>query len=139
MFVLCMLLYCAEAFPMPFKYKSAVDALQLQYIRWCLGLSNRSPRRDTLAEVGQRPISYLAAEARVKYFVLVRSRDTDHISADALRHYEERGTKKGSWLAALHRLGGDRRWSAVSRRTGVSDQIYNIYPDCTTLTMHPAA
>lgn len=51
------------------------EMLQLQYVRWALGLwGNTSPRLDTLAEVGELPLTNYAAQSRVKYFELTRSR-----------------------------------------------------------------
>ena len=79
------MLYCAEALPYTTTTMDELDKLQLHYIRWSLGrLNSSSSRDDTLAEVGQRSVSYELRRARISYYLLVKSRPLGHITTAAL-------------------------------------------------------
>ena len=75
----------------------------MQYIRWCLGLAKGSVRVQALAETGQKPISMDIAKARVKYYLLLRSRPMEHITTAALHQMMETGKRPGSWYCSVRR------------------------------------
>jgi hypothetical protein len=92
------MLYCAEAMPYTQTVAASLDRLQLSYLRWCLGkLPDSSPRNCTLAEVGQQPVSYQLRRARINYYLLVKSRPTDHITTAALNDARRAKQKRENW------------------------------------------
>ena len=109
------MLYCAEALPLTRTQTDALDALQMQYVRWCLGrLPQSSTKVDTLAEVGQRPISYEVSKASINYCMLVKSRTTKHITTAALGDALAAKEKQENWWRMvqghLGRMGCDEEW-----------------------------
>ena len=92
------MLYCAEALPYTNTAMDELDKLQLYYVRWSLGrLSQSSSRFDTLAEVGQRPVSYDLRRARISYYLLVKSRPQQHITTAALQDAIMTKQRQESW------------------------------------------
>eukprot|EP00386_Alphamonas_edax_P010298 GDKI01033373.1.p3 GENE.GDKI01033373.1~~GDKI01033373.1.p3 ORF type:complete len:136 (+),score=32.11 GDKI01033373.1:101-508(+) len=91
-------MYCAEALPYTKTQAAALDSLQLQYIRWSLGqLSRSSSCTDSLAEVGQKPVSYDVTRARINYYLLVKSRPQTHITVAPLHEAMTTSRKQGNW------------------------------------------
>jgi len=97
------IMYCLDALPLTKKQEKQLDDLQLQYIRWCLGLAKGSVRVQALAETGQKPISMDIAKARVKYYLLLRSRPMEHITTAALHQMMETDKRPGSWYCSVRR------------------------------------
>ena len=92
------MLYCAEALPYTNTQAAALDSIQLQYIRWSLGqLGKSSPSTDTLAEVGQKPISYDVTRSRINYYLLVKSRPQTHITMAPLHEAMTTQRKQTNW------------------------------------------
>ena len=112
------MMYCLDALPLTKKQEQQLDNLQLQYVRWCLGLSNKSGRIDTVAETGQKPVSLDIAKARIKYYVLLRSRPVEHITTAALHHFMETDKRQGSWYCSVRRdmsLWGCEEWHTAAQ------------------------
>ena len=92
------MLYCAEALPITKTQSDELDSLQLKYVRWCLGrLPASSPKVDTLAEVGQRPVSYELTKASINYYLLTKRRPAEHITTVALTDALTTSHKQESW------------------------------------------
>jgi hypothetical protein len=92
------MLYCAEALPYTSTSMKDLDDLQMYYVRWSLGrLPQSSSRDDTLAELGQRPVSFELRRARISYYLLVKSRPLEHITTAALQDAMSTKQKQESW------------------------------------------
>ena len=92
------MLYCADALPYTSTQAAALDSIQLQYVRWALGqLGKSSPSTDTLAEVGQKPVSYDVTRSRINYYLLVKSRPQTHITLAPLHEAMATNRKRTNW------------------------------------------
>lgn len=102
------LLYCLEVMPLSPSQARKLDDIQVRYVRWCFDLPSDSPRADTLAEAGLRPLSYEVSQARIHYRLLVTNRPSVHITASAMRqlfqlHGNPPSVASRTWVAYTHR------------------------------------
>ena len=116
------MLYCIEALPFSKRQVEQLDSLQLQYIRWSLGnLPPTTPRVDTLAEAGQKPVSMEARKARIRYFHLVKARPDTHITTAAFHDARTATHKHDNWWTLIH--SDMQEWNCDDTWTETVEQV----------------
>ena len=60
------------------------DIIVPRYFRWALGVPKMANSLRVISECGLTPFRHVAAAARAKYFLLLQSRPSDHLTTRAL-------------------------------------------------------
>jgi hypothetical protein len=76
--------YCTEAILFSKKTEKVLDDIIVRYCRWALGVPKMTNSMRTVYECGLKPFRHIAAAARAKYFLLLQSRPSDHLTTHAL-------------------------------------------------------
>ena len=82
--------YACEVTPYSRKQIECMNKVVHKYARWCTGLPLRTCTQTVLREAGLRPVHYDFLSARLNYFLLLMSRDEQHVTRLALADLQSR-------------------------------------------------
>jgi len=83
-YVFPIMFYCIEVLYFSKKTQKALDDIIVRYCRWALGVPKMANSLRVISECGLTPFRHVAAAARAKYFLLLQSRPSDHLTTRAL-------------------------------------------------------
>jgi len=83
-YVLPLFTYCCEVIPYTFDHIHKMNNIIVKYARWATGLPSYTCNNAVLREAGLRPIYYDFLQARMNYYLLIKSRQDTHVTQFAL-------------------------------------------------------
>ena len=95
--------YACEVTPYSRKQIECMNKVVHKYARWCTGLPLRTCTQTVLREAGLRPVHYDFLSARLNYFLLLMSRDEQHVTRLALADLQSRDSTSAysRWFSGI--------------------------------------
>ena len=84
--------YASEVLPYTHKHVQSMNKLIVEFARWATGLPSYADSDAVLREAGLRPIQYDMLQARLNYWLLLKSRDPTHATNLALADISHRAS-----------------------------------------------
>ncbi len=96
--------YACEVLPYTRKHVESMNKIILKFARWATGLPSHACGNAVLREAGLRPIEYDILQARMNYFLLVKSRPIENATNLAVDDIVHRSSTSSlfKWYKHIH-------------------------------------